>query len=96
MIASAPGASPTSSRPFFEALPEAGFCLDVAHAWSIDPTMDVARELLDRFRSRLRQVHLSSLSGGHHVPLTDRGRGAVCRRAGSLPGCAVDPGSAAA
>lgn len=54
---------------FFEELPKAGFCLDVAHAWSIDPTMDVARELLDRFRSRLRQVHLSSLSGGHHVPL---------------------------
>lgn len=57
--------------PFFEALPEAGFCLDVAHAWSIDPTMEVARELLDRFRSRLRQVHLSSLSGGHHVPLRE-------------------------
>lgn len=54
---------------FFAELPEAGFCLDVAHAWSIDPTMNVARELLDRFRSRLRQVHLSSLSGGHHVPL---------------------------
>jgi sugar phosphate isomerase/epimerase len=49
---------------FFAELPEAGFCLDVAHAWSIDPTMNVARELLDRFRSRLRQVHLSSLSGG--------------------------------
>lgn len=56
-------------EPFFEALPETGFCLDVAHAWSIDPTMEVARELLDRFRSRLRQVHLSSLSDGHHVPL---------------------------
>jgi hypothetical protein len=56
---------------FFAELPEAGFCLDVAHARSIDPTMDVARELLDRFRSRLRQVHLSSLSGGHHVSLTD-------------------------
>ena len=27
--------------------------------------------VLDRFRSRLRQVHVSSLSGGHHVPLTD-------------------------
>lgn len=53
----------------FAELPEAGFCLDVAHAWSIDPTMNVARELLDRFRSRLRQVHLSSLSDGHHVPL---------------------------
>jgi hypothetical protein len=56
---------------FYAELPDAGFCLDVAHAWSIDPTMDVAFELLDSFRSRLRHVHLSSLSGGHHVPLTE-------------------------
>jgi len=55
----------------FEQLPDAGFCLDVAHACSIDPTMGVAGNLLDRFRSRLRQVHVSSLSGGHHVPLTE-------------------------
>ena len=55
----------------FEQLPEAGFCLDLAHASSIDPTVGVAFELLDRFRSRLRQVHLSSLSGGHHLPLTE-------------------------
>jgi len=53
----------------FEALPNAGFCFDIAHAHSIDPSMDVANELLDRFRSRLRHVHLSSLSGGHHVPV---------------------------
>ena len=56
---------------FFQELPEAGFCLDVAHARSIDETMDVAREMLDRFRVRLRQVHLSSLAGDHHVSLTD-------------------------
>ena len=54
---------------FFKKLPDAGFCLDVAHAWSIDPTMAVAHELLDRFRSRLRHVHLSSLSDGHHFPV---------------------------
>jgi hypothetical protein len=52
----------------FAELPEAGFCLDVAHASSIDPTMEAAEDLLNRFRSRLRQVHLSSLEGGHHVP----------------------------
>ena len=53
----------------FEELPDAGFCLDVAHASSIDRTMIVAHELLDRYRSRLRHVHLSSLSDGHHVPV---------------------------
>jgi len=66
------GRSADEMEAYFAELPDAGFCLDIAHARSIDPTMDVARELLDRFRSRLRQVHLSSLSGGHHVTLTDR------------------------
>lgn len=55
----------------FAELPEAGFCFDVAHAWSIDPEMSVAADLLDEFGDRLRHVHLSSLSEElHHVPLT--------------------------
>jgi hypothetical protein len=58
-------------EPIFDALPDAGFCLDVAHAHSIDPTMGAAHELLDRFHACLRQVHLSSLSNGHHVPVTE-------------------------
>lgn len=56
----------------FSQLPAAGFCFDVAHAWSIDREMSVAAELLDAFGSRLRHVHLSSLSGDlHHVPLDE-------------------------
>jgi sugar phosphate isomerase/epimerase len=55
----------------FEELPAAGLCLDVAHVRSVDPTMGAAHELLDRFRSRLRHVHLSSLDDGRHVPLTE-------------------------
>jgi sugar phosphate isomerase/epimerase len=56
---------------WFAALPHAGFCFDVAHAWSIDPTMGLASELLDAFRSRIRHLHVSSLSPElHHVPLT--------------------------
>lgn len=57
---------------WFEKLPEAGFCFDVAHAWSLDRTMGLAAELLDAFRSRLRHVHVSSLSPDlHHVPLSE-------------------------
>jgi hypothetical protein len=57
--------------PWFAELPEAGLCLDVAHARDVDPTMAGARELLDRFAPRLRHLHVSSLDGGgHHVPLT--------------------------
>jgi hypothetical protein len=56
---------------WFAELPEAGFCFDVAHAWSIDQTMGEGTKLLDAFRSRLRHLHVSSLSDElHHVPLT--------------------------
>lgn len=52
----------------FDALPEASFCLDIAHARQIDPTMGDARELLRRFGPRLRQIHISELdsAGRHH------------------------------
>lgn len=54
----------------FDELPEAGFCFDVAHAWTVDPTMALGQDLLDRFAPRLRHVHLSSISADHgHVPL---------------------------
>lgn len=57
---------------WFTELPEAGFCFDIAHAWSIDETMAIGSELLDAFRPRLRHLHVSSLSRQlHHVSLTD-------------------------
>lgn len=57
---------------WFDALPEAGFCFDIAHAWSVDDTMAAGTELLDAFRTRLRHLHVSSLSPDlHHVPLTE-------------------------
>jgi sugar phosphate isomerase/epimerase len=64
------GRTAAELEAIFAALPEAGFCLDIAHAHTIDPSMQVAAELLDRFRGRLREVHLSSIRGGSHVTLT--------------------------
>lgn len=56
----------------FADLPEAGFCFDVAHAWSVDYTMTAGTELLDAFRTRLRHIHVSSMSQDlHHVSLTE-------------------------
>lgn len=56
----------------FTELPDAGFCFDIAHAWSMDPKMAIAGDLLDGFADRLRHVHLSSLSADlHHIPLTE-------------------------
>lgn len=63
------GRTAAELAPLFDRLPAAGFCLDIAHAWSIDPTMGVAEDLLDSFGTRLRQVHLSSLAAGKHVPV---------------------------
>lgn len=56
---------------FFEAMPQAGLCFDVAHAKSVDETMNAGLEILQRHGQRLRHVHLSSLdSASHHVPLS--------------------------
>jgi hypothetical protein len=56
----------------FEQLPEAGFCFDIAHAWTVDSTMGVGEDLLDRFAGRLKHVHLSSISDSlEHVPLSE-------------------------
>jgi hypothetical protein len=58
--------------PFFDELPEAGLCFDVAHAKSIDSSMNEGGRILDAFGDRLRHVHLSSLDPDcHHVSLTD-------------------------
>lgn len=66
------GRTPEELDRAFGELPEAGFCFDIAHAWSIDPSMEVANDLLDGLGGRLRHVHLSSLSEDlHHVSLTD-------------------------
>jgi len=57
--------------PYFDELPDAGLCFDVAHAASVDHTLAVAHELLDVHGHRLRHVHLSSLDeDSHHRSLT--------------------------
>lgn len=57
--------------PVFDALPDAGFCFDVAHVKSVDPSLAEGRRMLDSLGGRLRHVHVSSLDAdGHHVPLT--------------------------
>lgn len=56
---------------FFQELPHAGLCFDIAHAKSVDESMGEARTILQRYPDRLRHVHLSSLDAdSHHVSLT--------------------------
>ena len=55
----------------FAAFPEAGFCLDVAHVWTNDPTLRLGHDLLDAFGERLRQLHVSGIEAdGTHRPTT--------------------------
>jgi hypothetical protein len=55
----------------FAAFPRAGFCLDVAHVWTNDPTLRLGHQLLDAFGDRLRQVHVSGIEpDGTHRPTT--------------------------
>jgi sugar phosphate isomerase/epimerase len=66
------GRSADELERWFDELPAAGFCFDLAHAWSLDESMLAATELLDAFRTRLRHLHVSSLSTDcHHVALTE-------------------------
>jgi hypothetical protein len=59
-------------RVYFDALPMAGLCFDIAHAWSIDKTLGEGKRILDAFTGRLRHVHLSSLDDtDSHVPLRE-------------------------
>ena len=75
--------------PLFEALPEAGFCFDVAHAAAVDPSLALAHELLDAFGPRLREVHISSLdAAGRHIALTKKDLGRferIMRRCPDVP-----------
>ena len=55
---------------YFDALPDARFCFDIAHAQLHDPSLGLAHELLDAFADRLAEVHVSSIEpDGEHTPL---------------------------
>lgn len=56
---------------WFELLPEAGLCFDLAHTHQCDRTMTEAFRILRRFRGKICQLHISELdSAGHHFPLS--------------------------
>jgi hypothetical protein len=48
-------------EPLLGSLPDAGFCLDVAHVWTNDRSLAVGHELLDAFGERLRELHVSGI-----------------------------------
>jgi hypothetical protein len=62
----------TELAPIFKLLPEARLCLDVAHVYTVDPSLVVGYEILDAYGDRLAEVHVSGIDEGcHHRVTTD-------------------------
>ncbi|NYJ11133.1 hypothetical protein GGI64_002184 [Rhizobium leguminosarum] len=58
-------------RSFYEHLPEATLCFDIAHARQVDSSMTEGLRIIEEFRDRLVQVHLSEVnSRGKHFSMS--------------------------
>ncbi|MEM1085024.1 MAG: hypothetical protein AAGI48_13005 [Verrucomicrobiota bacterium] len=56
---------------FFDALPSARLCLDVAHARQIDSTLSLVTSLIRSFGDRIAELHISELDGRcRHVAMS--------------------------
>jgi hypothetical protein len=56
---------------FFNDIPQARLCFDIAHARQVDPTMTEAACIVEEFGDRLAQVHLSEVDGrGEHFAMS--------------------------
>jgi hypothetical protein len=66
------GRSVEEMSRWFSLMPEAQFCLDLAHAQQWDTTMTEAYLFLRSFSNRICQIHISQLdSASHHYPLSE-------------------------
>jgi sugar phosphate isomerase/epimerase len=65
------GRSAQELSRWFDQLPDARLCFDLAHAHQCDRTMTEAFRILLKFKDRICQLHISELdSAGHHFPLS--------------------------
>jgi hypothetical protein len=65
------GQTVTDLADIFGALPRASLCFDIGHARQVDPTMSEAAAILQRYGTRLRQLHVSEVnSQSKHDPLS--------------------------
>jgi hypothetical protein len=79
------GRTVSELQTVFNNLPEASFCLDVAHAMQLDTTMTEAYNLIKAFSHRLMQIHISELdANGRHIRLSSSGSNALKEVCGLL------------
>jgi len=70
----------------FDEFPDASFCFDIGHVRQVDPTMSEAIAILHRFRSRLKQLHVSEVNAqSKHDPLSLESMIAINRVARLVP-----------
>jgi Xylose isomerase-like TIM barrel len=71
---------------WFEILPGAQLCVDLAHAQQWDTTMTEAYVILKKFHERVCQIHISELdSTGRHFPLSKSSIDAFSQIASLIP-----------
>ncbi len=56
------GQTASDLADIFQDLPQASFCFDIGHARQVDPTMSEASAILQCFRDRIRQLHVSEVN----------------------------------
>jgi hypothetical protein len=73
-------------KGIFGKLPEAGFCLDLAHAKQVDPTMTECYLMIREFKDKLLQLHVSDVTTeSKHIPLNEQAIMAYRKIAKYLP-----------
>lgn len=61
--------------PIFQKYPKFSMCFDIAHAYALDSSLVLARELLTHFRDRIREIHVSELNDScEHVQTSTQTR----------------------
>jgi hypothetical protein len=56
------GQTATDLAKLFDALPNASLCFDIGHARQIDPPMSEAWAILQSFREKIKQLHVSEVN----------------------------------
>ena len=65
------GQTASDLAKLFDMLPNASLCFDIGHARQVDPTMSEAWAILQPFRNRIKQLHVSEVNTqSKHDPLS--------------------------
>lgn len=73
-------------RRYFDVLPSASLCFDIAHSRQVDGSMTEAYRLLREFGTRVRQVHISEVStASRHVRMSPSAANDYAQVLGLIP-----------